>query len=321
MFRFRRAFALTTVGLLAFSACGSDDDSSSDATAAPPAATAAPDSVAVTQPDITTAATDAPLPTDVPVKIVSLYPTGTEMLYAIGAGDQVIAVDDQSNFPDEALEKKTDLSGFEPNVEAIAAYEPDLVIHDGTTDIGTQLDALGIPQWAGPAASDFDDIYTQIEQLGAATGHVAEAAELVGQMQTSIDAAVAAIPTGGTPLTYYHELDSTYYSVTSNTFIGHVYGLFGMQNIADTAEGGTDYPQLSAEFIISQDPDVIFLGDADYGESPETVAARPGWDVITAVSNNNVVPVSADISSRWGPRVVDFIQIVADAVAAASVPA
>jgi iron complex transport system substrate-binding protein len=320
MFRFRRALALTSIGLLALSACGSDD-ASTDATAAPPAATQVPDSVAATQPDGTTAATDAPTLTDPPTKIVSLYPTGTEMLYAIGAGDQVIAVDDQSNYPDEALGKKTDLSGFEPNVEAIAAYEPDLVIHDGTTDIGTQLDALGIPQWAGPAASDFDDIYTQIEQLGAATGHVAEAAELVGQMQTSIDAAIATIPTGGTPLTYYHELDNTYYSVTSNTFIGHVYGLFGMQNIADTAEGGTDYPQLSAEFIISQNPDVIFLGDADYGESPETVAARPGWDVIAAVTNNNVVPVSADISSRWGPRVVDFIQIVADAVAAASVPA
>ncbi|MCU1360910.1 MAG: putative transporter substrate-binding protein [Ilumatobacteraceae bacterium] len=325
MFRFRRALALSTVGLLALAACGSDD-SSSDATAAPaatPAATAAPDGVAATDPAVSTPATDAPDASGpVPMKIVSLYPTGTEMLYAIGAGDQVIAVDDQSNFPDEALAKKTDLSGFEPNVEAIAAYKPDLVIHDGTTpDLGTQLDSLGIPQWVGPAATDFDDIYTQLEQLGATTGHVAEAAELVGQMQKDIADTVATIPTGGTPLTYFHELDNTYYTVTSDTFIGQVYSLFGMQNIADTAEATSPYPQLSAEFVISQNPDIIFLGDADYGESVETVDARPGWDVINAVKNGNVVPISADLSSRWGPRVVDFVEAVAAANAAANAAA
>jgi len=330
MNRFRRALALSTVGLLALGACGDDDVESGDS----PAATDAAGSDQSSAPEQSSApaseapgtgsvapVTDPATAGDVPTKIISLYPTGTEMLFAIGAGDQVIAVDDQSNFPPEAEAKKTKLSGFEPSVEAIAAYEPDLVIHDGTTDVGTQLDALGIAQWAGPAAEDFDDIYEQIEQLGATTGHVAEAAEVVAQMQTDIAAAVATIPEPATPLTYYHELDNTYFSVTSNTFIGQVYSLFGMQNIADTAEGGTDYPQLSAEFIISQNPDVIFLGDADYGESPETVAARSGWDVIAAVANNNVVPVSADITSRWGPRVVEFIELVADAIGAATVPA
>lgn len=314
MFRFRRALALTTVGLLALSACG-DDDSSSDDTAAP-----TDSSVTSSTPD-TVPATEAAGGDIVPVKIISLSPTATEMLFAIGAGDQVIAVDPFSNFPAEAAAKQSELSGFEPNVEAIAAYEPDLVIHEGTTDLGEQLDALGIPQWAGLAATSFDDIYVQIEQLGALTGHTGEAAELVGQMQTDIAAAVAQIPESDTPLTYFHEIDATLFSSTSNTFIGQVYGLFGMQNIADTAEGGTDYPQLSAEFIISQNPDFIFLADADYGESPETVGARSGWDVIAAVANGNLVPVSADISSRWGPRVVDYIQIVADAIEKASVPA
>jgi len=122
-------------------------------------------------------------------------------------------------------------------------------------------------------------------------------------------------------LTYYHELDNTYFSINSNTFIAQVYGLFGMRNIADTAESTTPYPQLSAEFIISQNPDMIFLGDADYGETPELVAARPGWDVISAVANNAVVPVSADITSRWGPRVVEFIQLVSTAIETAAVPA
>jgi iron complex transport system substrate-binding protein len=150
---------------------------------------------------------------------------------------------------------------------------------------------------------------------------VAEAAELVLQMQTDIAAAVATIAAPAAPLTYFHELDNTYFTVTSNTFIGQVYSLFGMRNIADTAEGGTDYPQLSAEFIISQNPDMIFLGDADYGETVDTVTARPGWDVITAVANGAIVPVSADITSRWGPRVVEFIEIVASAIETAAVPA
>jgi iron complex transport system substrate-binding protein len=322
----RLAVALSAVGMLALAACGSDE--STDGTTAPVASEPAANSVAGSTPaatepvaDVTTPATDPADAGSVPVKIVSLYPTGTEMLYAIGAGDQVIAVDDQSNFPAEAASKVTDLSGYEPNVEAIAAYEPDLVIHDGTTDIGTQLDALGIPNWAGPAAADFGDIYTQLEQLGATTGHVAEAAELVGQMETDITAAVDSIPAADTPLQYYHELDNTYFSVTSDTFIGQVYALFGMQNIADTAEGGTSYPQLSAEFIISQNPDIIFLADADYGETVESVVARPGWDVITAVSTGAIVPVSADISSRWGPRIVEYIQAVSEAVAAVAVPA
>ncbi len=322
-FRFRRALALTAVGLLALSACG-DDDSSSDVAAAPAensAVSSAPDTVPAAEAVVTTPVTEAAGGDVAPVKIISLSPTATEMLFAIGAGDQVIAVDDQSNFPAEAAAKGTDLSGFEPNVEAIAAYAPDMVIHDGTTDIGDQLDALGIPQMAASAALTFDDIYVQIEQLGALTGHIGEAAELVGQMQTDIATAVARIPQSGTPLKYFHEIDATLFSSTSNTFIGQVYGLFGMQNIADTAEGGTDYPQLSAESIISQNPDFIFLADADYGESPETVGARPGWDVIAAVANGNVVPVSADISSRWGPRVVEYIQIVADAIEKASVPA
>lgn len=323
MFRFRRALALSAIGLLALGACGDDD--TTDGT------TPVDSTPAATTPDTVPSSADVPVATvpdtaDIPVeavptKIVSLSPTSTEMLFAIGAGDQVVAVDNQSNYPDEAAAKMTELSGYEPNVEAIAAYEPDLVVHDGTTDLGSQLDALGITNWIGAAAEDFDDIYVQIEQLGAATGHIAEAAELVAQMQADIDAAVASIPPADTPLRYFHELDNTLFSVTSNTFIGQVYGLFGMQNIADTAEGGTDYPQLSAEFIISQNPDLIFLADTEFGESPDTVAARAGWDAIAAVANGNVVPVSGDISSRWGPRVVDFIETVAAAVEGAAVPA
>ncbi len=260
--------------------------------------------------DASSSTTTSPQP-----KIVSLSPTATEMLFAMGAGDQVIAVDDQSNYPAEALDKPHELSGFEPNVEAIAALHPDLVImqDDKVTD---QLESLGITVFVGAAPASFDEVYTQIEQLGAAAGHVGGAAELVSKMQTDIAAAVAAVPPGATPLGVYHELDATLYSVTSNTFIGQVYGLFGLKNIADGAQPGNDYPQLNAEYIVQANPALIFLADTKCcGESAETVAARPGWNAIDAVANGNVVAIDDDIASRWGPRLVDFINAVSAAIA------
>ena len=334
MKQFRRALALATVSLVVLASlagCGDDtvettatEPAAADTTAAPTATATDDESAAATTAPAATdpAATDVPAG-DVAQAIVSLSPTATEILFAIGAGDQVIAVDDQSNYPAEAAEKASELSGFEPNVEAIAAYEPDLVIHDGTTDLAASLETLGIPNWVGAAAMSFDDIYVQIEQLGAATGHVAEAAELVANMQADIADAVASVPALETPLAFYHELDPTFYSVTSNTFIGQVYGLFGLRNVADTAEGTSDYPQLSAEFLISQSPDLIFLADTKCcGETIETVAARPGWDAIAAVTNNGVIELDDDVASRWGPRVVELVQTIAASVnAVATVPA
>ena len=316
-------------------ACGDDDDSSAPgdtvaATTAAPATTATP---ATTSAPVTTAPTTmaAEAPTTeagkikVPSKIISLSPTATEMLYAVGAGDQVLAVDDFSNYPEEAAAKMQGLSGFEPNVEAIAGLEPDLVVTDGSNpDLLSQFDTLGIAHWEGPAAVTFDDIYTQIEQLGAATGHIAEAADLVSQMQTDITTVVDDLPDLPAPLTYYHELDPNgFWSVTSDTFIGLVYSEAGLENIADAVGDGNPYPQLNAEFIVDADPDLIFLACTKYcGETPETVAARPGWGALQAVENGNVIPMDDDIASRWGPRIVDYIEQVGVAIQhAAGVPA
>lgn len=311
MQRFTSIAALTAL-LLTAAACGSDSADSGATTSGAPETTAA-ETTAPGATD-TTVGSETTATGDVPTAIVSLSPTATEMLFAIGAGDQVIAVDDQSNYPAEAQAKPHDLSGFEPNVEAIAALQPDLVVMSDAT-IQPQLEQLGIPVWVGPAATTFDDVYTQIEQLGAATGHVGEAAELVAQMQSDIDAAVEAA-TDAEGLTYYHELDNTFYSLTSNTFAGQVYSLFGLTNIADGVQEGNDYPQLNAEYIVQQNPSLIFLADTKCcGESPETVAARPGWDSIAAVKNGGVIVVDDDIASRWGPRIVDFVKAVADAVA------
>lgn len=250
---------------------------------------------------------------DVPQRIVSLNPTATEMLFAIGAGDQVVAVDQFSYYPAEA--PVTDLSGFDPNIEAIAGFEPDLVVTDFTLE---GLEVIGISNHAVPAATNLDEIYAQIEQLGAITGHVGEAAELVLQMQTAIDAVLVSLPTRETPLTYYHELDNTLFSVTSSTFIGYVYDLFGLVNIADPADADGSaygYPQLNEEFIITANPDIVFLADTICcGQTAETAAARPGWDQLGAVQNGNVVELNDDIVSRWGPRIVDFIEAVGIAV-------
>lgn len=251
---------------------------------------------------------------DVPQAIVSLSPTSTEMLFAIGAGDQVIAVDDRSDYPAEA--PVTDLSGFTPNVEAILGYEPDLVVSNAdTADLVAGLEQAGVETLILPAAEDLDDTYDQIEQLGAVTGHVGEAAELVAQMKTDIDETLAGLPERETPLTYYHELDNTFYSVTDDTYIGQIYGMLGLRSIAT---GGDGYPQLSNEFILEQNPDVVFLADGQCcGVTPEVVAARAGWNELGAVRDGRVYVLDEDIASRWGPRVVDLVRELAAIVAAA----
>jgi iron complex transport system substrate-binding protein len=252
---------------------------------------------------------------DRPERIVSLSPTATEMLFAIGAGDQVEAVDDQSNYPPDA--PVTDLSGFEPNVEAIASYEPDLVVYATEPgDLGASLEGLGIPALQQDAAASLDDVFAQIDELGMATGNPSEAAELVEGMRGGIDTIVGAIEPTDPPLSFYHELDDTYYSVTSSTFIGQLYARTGLVNIADEAKGaGGGYPQLSAEYIIQANPDLIFLADTKCcRQSAATVAERPGWSRIDAVERDGVISLDDDIASRWGPRVVDFLRRIAAAV-------
>ncbi|MFI6511518.1 ABC transporter substrate-binding protein [Streptosporangium sp. NPDC050855] len=253
-----------------------------------------------------------------PERIVSLSPTATEGLFAIGAGPQVIAVDDQSNHPADA--PKSDLSSFKPNVEAIVAKKPDLVVISNDTDsLVAALGKVGVPVLLEPAATELDEAYDQITDLGAATGNVDRAAELVAGMRKQLDEIAAAAPKD-TKLTYYHELDVTPYAATSSTFIGQIYGLFGLTNIADKApEAAGGYPKLSAEFVAQADPDLIFLADTKCcGQSKDTLAKRPGWSKLSAIENDRVVPLDDDVASRWGPRVVDLARQVGDAVQKAS---
>jgi len=272
--------------------------------------------------DVTTSATTTTAAPDAPDRIVSMSPTSTEMLFAIGAGDQVVAVDDYSNYPEEA--PITDLSAYEPNVEAITTYEPDLVVlSDGGGELAASLEQIGIEVLALPAATTLDDAYEQIAQLGDVTGHGEEADEVIADMRADLAELVAEVPERATPLTYFHELDNTLYSVTSETFIGEVYALAGLQNVADPADadgqsGG--YPQLSAEFLVEADPDLVFLADTKCcQQTSETFGARPGFEVLQAVTEGNVVLLDDDIASRWGPRVVDLLRAIVDAVKAVPV--
>ena len=293
----RRILALSLVPLaaLVLASCGDDDGGDNAAEGTTTTAAAA----------------------DAPERIVSLSPTATEMLFAIDAGDQVVAVDDQSNYPAEA--PRTDLSGFEPNVEAIVGKDPDLVVlSEDTGDVVSGLDAADVKTLLLPAATTLDDSYHQLEQLGDATGHADQADDVVQGMKDDIKEITSSLPEPEGPKpTYYHELDQTLFTATSSTFIGQVYDLVGLENIADPADSdGSGYPQLSAEYVVDKNPDLIFLADTKCcAQTEETVAARPGWGSLDAVTSDHVVELDDDIASRWGPRVVDLLRTVADEVA------
>jgi iron complex transport system substrate-binding protein len=249
-----------------------------------------------------------------PHRIISLSPTVTEDLFAIGAGRQVVAVDQDSNYPRRA--PRTSLSGVTPNVEAIANYHPDLVLvsYDPSGNLASQLGKLGIKVVDEPAANDIKRAYKEILGLGRLTGHVEGAKAVVHSMGTRLARIIRSVPASRRHLRVYHELDTTYYSATSKTFIGSIYKLFGFRDIADGADptrsGG--YPQLSAEYIVQQNPQIVVLADTKCcRQTAATVAARPGWSTIAAVQHHRVVGVNDDVASRWGPRIVQFARAVA----------
>lgn len=250
-------------------------------------------------------------PAAFPHRIVSLSPTATESLFAIGAGKQVVAVDDQSSYPKRA--PRTKLSGFTPNVEAIAAYRPDLVViaYD-PGGLKASFQRLHIRVLLQDAAKTLPGAYGQIEQLGRITGHAKQARAVVTRMKHRIATLVSHSRRRGVGLTYYHELTPDLYSATSKTFVGRVYSLFGLKNIADAADRtGSGYPQLSAEYVVSSAPGLIVLADTVCcGQTPKTVASRPGWSRIPAVRNGLILRIDDSIASRWGPRIVNLVRAV-----------
>ena len=248
-----------------------------------------------------------------PERIVSLSPSSTEGLFAVGAGPQVIAVDEWSTYPEHA--PRTSLSGYTPNIEAIIAFAPDLVIVEGDRqDLIASLSATGIQVLLLVAAVDLDDVLNQLAILGAVTGNSESAARVITGLEARIATAIASAPTLDAPMTYFHLLDETLFTVTSRTFVGSVYGIFGLVNIADAADpdgSAFGYPQLSAEFLVDADPDLVFLSSGDVA----SFAALPVLGQLRAVDEGAVIELAPDISSRWGPRIVDFLEQIARAVA------
>jgi iron complex transport system substrate-binding protein len=248
-----------------------------------------------------------------PTRVVSLSPTATEDLFAVGAGSQVVAVDDQSDYPKRA--PRTKLSGYTPNAEAIVSYNPDLVIVSNDGGIVSSLQKLGVTVLLEPAAENVAQAYEEIRQIGAATGHADAATKAVRSMQAKLTSLIRSVPKRSRHLKVYHELDPTYYSATSSTFMGRIYRLFGFRDIADAADSThSGYPQLSAEYIVSANPDIVVLADSICcGQSAATVASRPGWSGISAVKQKRVIAIDDSVASRWGPRIVAFARAVAAA--------
>ena len=323
----RRGTASLAV-LLTLAGCssGSDDDgaqaaATSDATgSAEPSATAS-DAAATGGDFPVTISSEAGEFTldDAPERIVSLSPSATEILFAVGAGDQVVAVDEFSTFPEDA--PVTDLSGFQPNVEAVVAYDPDLVvISNDANDLVASLTELDVPVLANPAPADLEAGYEGMAEIGVATGRVDQTAAEIERIRREVDAAVEQAPE--TAVRVYHELDDTYFAASRYGFIGSIYNRLGATTIADEADTDrTGFPQLTEEAVIAADPELVVITDqVDYG--PEDVAARPGWQDVTAVREGDVVVVDADVASRWGPRIPQFVETAAAALdRAASVDA
>jgi iron complex transport system substrate-binding protein len=244
-----------------------------------------------------------------PRRIASLSAGTTEILYAIGADQQIAATDKYSDYP-EAAKKTPKLDGFNPSVEAVAAVAPDLVVMiDNPNNVVQALDGLGISVLYLKVPTSVAELLQQIQFYGDVTGHPTQAQRVAASIRARLDAVqrkVAGVQQGPR---VYHELDPKLFTAAPSSFVGDLYTLLKAQNIAPA--GDKPYPQLTQEQIIANDPEVIVLADAVGGESADTVKARPGWGAISAVKNNRVYSIDGDLVSRPGPRIADGLEALA----------
>ena len=319
---------LAALALLA-AACGGDADS--EATPSPsPATTATAAAPASTpSPTPTPTATPSPAPTEAPAfpltvedaegtaitiraapsRIVSYSPGATEILFAIGAGDRVAATDEFSDYPPEALAlPKLAYSG--PDPERALALEPDLVLmaSQQREQVG-QFRDLGMTVLYLREPESLEGVYEAVARLGAITGNRGEADALAASMRGRAEAVAAAVADAEAEPRVFFELTADLYTVGPDTFVGVLLTLSRGRNVAEGAL--TPFPQLGAEAVIAADPQVVLLADAEWGETPEKVCARPGWDAISACREGRVHPVDGDLTSRPGPRIVDGLEQVA----------
>ena len=248
-----------------------------------------------------------------PQAIVSISPSTTEILFAIGAGSQVIGRDEMSMFPEEAMSVTSvgALWGDLPT-EAILALEPDLIVAAQviSEDQVQALRDLGLNVYWQANPTSYEDLWGNLRDIGVLTGHQDETETLIANLEARVSTVEEKVSSAETTQSVFYELDATDpsapWTAGSGTFIDYIISFAGGTNIAASLEG--DYPQISAEALIEMNPDVILLADALYGVTPEVVAARPGWDVITAVSSGALYPIDPNLMSVPGPRLVDALE-------------
>ena len=249
-------------------------------------------------------------------KIITLSPPITEMLYAVGAGKQVIARDSFSDYPEAVLDLPDIGGGFaEYDLESIISLTPDLVIAGSinTPELVHSLEDLGLTVFYLSNPSDLEGTFTTIEKIGILSGHEESANELVKDLHSRVNAVTAALEGLEEKPTVYYELDASDatkpYTPGPNTFYTSMIEMAGGVNIG--AELKSEWAQISLEQLLVVDPDLILLGDAMWGVTPESVANRAGWNSLTAVSNGFVMPFDDNLIARIGPRQVDGLEALA----------
>jgi iron complex transport system substrate-binding protein len=251
--------------------------------------------------------------------VVSMAPSVTEVLYAIGAGDQVVGRDTFSDYPEEAL-TVTDIGGSmgDYSFETIASLDPDLVIaaEINTTEQVKALEDLGLTVYYLANPTDFDGLYEAIETVGLLTGHSPEATDLTESMSARVQAVENVISQAATTPVVFYELDGSDpakpWTSGPGTFVDMLISKAGGQNVGAALSGS--WAQISVEELLVQNPEIILLGDAAYGMTPEQVAARTGWGDIAAVKDNKIYTFNDDLVSLAGPRLVDGLETIAQLI-------
>jgi iron complex transport system substrate-binding protein len=247
-----------------------------------------------------------------PQRIVSIAPSNTEILFALGLGDRVVAVDQFSNYPPEAKQKAQLGSYIKPNLEALVAATPDLVLASEvhTKVVLPELEARKLVTVVVDP-KNVDEVFDRILLVGKVTGQNAQAEKLVGDLKERAASATAKVRDAPKTRVFF-ELSPELYTAGPGTFVHDLIERAGGQNIA--ADAGQPWPQLSLEAIVQRDPEVVLLADEVAGENLEKVRSRPAWDKVSAVKNGRVVVIDPDLANRPGPRVVDGLEAIAKAL-------
>ena len=249
-------------------------------------------------------------------RIISIAPSNTEILFAIGAGAQLIGRDDLSDYPADAKAIETIGSAFgKLNTEAIVALKPDLILAaeiNAPEQVKT-LEDLGLTVYWLANPTDFDGLYANLKIVGTLTGHTAEADQLSQSIAARYKAVTEKVATSSKKPTVFYEIDATDptkpYTTGPGTFIDKLIDLAGGHNIGQELKD--QFAQISSEELVKVNPDIIVLGDSLYGVSPESVAQRAGWDKLSAVKNNAVYTFDDNLVSRPSPRLIDGLEAFA----------